>query len=92
MTDSQLSELEWRCHRAVRLGHVIGRGDQLAAMLMGECGPVEAPSYRFGSAQHLLRIIQAVRDFRSGKISQEKPGTIQDEQPTKALRKGKKNP
>jgi outer membrane biosynthesis protein TonB len=67
MTSEQIKELETRCHRAVRLGHIIGRGEALAAMLMGECGLVDASPDKFGSAAHLLKIIQAIRDIRSGK-------------------------
>lgn len=79
MTSEQLKELETRCYRAVRLGHIIGRGDALAAMLMGECGLVDASPDKFGSAAHLLKIIQAVRDTRSGKAH--KPPAYKPPQP-----------
>lgn len=67
MTSAQLKELELRCHKAVRHGALIGKGDLYASMLMLECGTVDAAPHSFGSPQHLLKIVEAVREVRSGK-------------------------
>lgn len=67
MTSAQLKELEIRCHKAIQHGSLIGKGDAYATMLMTECGTVDAAPHLLGSPQHLLKIIEAVRDVRSGK-------------------------
>ena len=67
MLSAQLNELEQRCYKAIQKGHLIGKGENLAALLMAECGEVEAIQHSVGSPEHLLKLIQAVKDVRSGK-------------------------
>jgi len=73
MLRTQLNDLEQRCYKAAQKGHLIGKGEDLAAMLMTECGEVPAPPHPVGSPEHLLKIIQAVKDVRSGKTKKVEP-------------------